>query len=216
MQNINNYPCGHVEEFVLCSNRRKLLQVETDNEATDDEKRAVNGPSSSILYGSHHAYYHLLQIENEITAILFNCNDLNTLAKSDISKLKSLLVEANDIILKYKQNNNSNNIEVMTFRHKLRKLFLSPYIQMETETNEMDDIFDMLINKLGVKFNHSKPNDIITSNNKCENDEKISSMLNEFDLKTEFNRLFDQCTDFIDIKKYFTASCLPLLIQQHY
>ena len=97
-----------LEEFVLSNNRRKLLQIDTEN---DDSKNQTS--SSSIIYGSEeHKYYHLLQIENEITQILMDNKDLHNASQDDIDKIKSLLNEANDVIIKWNENkkdkNNSN------------------------------------------------------------------------------------------------------------
>ena len=86
-----------LEEFVLSNNRRKLLQIDTEN---DDSKNFEISPSSIIHGSEEHKYYHLLQIENEITQILINNKDLNNASQDDIDKIKSLLNEANDIISK--------------------------------------------------------------------------------------------------------------------
>ena len=131
-------PCGSIEEFVLSSNRRKLLGIDND---TEDENMHDSTLSeySSIMHGSdEYLYFHRLQIENEITNILIN-NNLDDLSESDTNKLKSLLNEANDIISKYEEKNSrctSNNkglsgIDIMTFRHKLRTLFLSSHINLK-------------------------------------------------------------------------------------
>ena len=195
---------SRMEEFVLSSNRRQLLQIENDTKDGQETKIELN---SSIIYGSDkHLYFHLLQIENEITNILINNKDLNNLAESDSFTIISLLNEANDIILKYEETRNknddkySNDVTIMTFRHKLRKLFLSPYIKMEQKQQEQEekhededkDIFDILIDKLEVKFNHSKPTDIIT-NNDDEKEKKTSSTMKEFDINKQFNVWFKNC-----------------------
>ena len=60
----------NLEQFVLSSNRRKLLQIARDDEEKQT-KDVTNDEISGILFGSNeHKYYHLLQIENEITSIL--------------------------------------------------------------------------------------------------------------------------------------------------
>ena len=136
------------EEFLLSNNRRKLLQIDREDTKTKQDVNDIDSISSSIIYGSEqHQYYHLLQIENEITNILINNKDLNNASQDDTDKIKSLLNEANGIINKYTENkkNKSLNesdidseeeseiesggeseIDILSFRHKLRTLFLSP------------------------------------------------------------------------------------------
>eukprot|EP01084_Bolivina_argentea_P312975 541901_1 len=183
------------EEFVFSTNRRKLLGIQNDtNDNSDFEP-------SSIVYGSgQHLHYQLLQIENEITAILIN-NDLDNIPKADTNKIQLLLNEATDIISKYELNKNkSDEVNTMAFRHKLRQLFLSPYIATKQKTKNDDektdnhDIFDILINKIGINFNYSKPMDVMVDNNN-ENDAKIQSVLEPIDLKKKFNELFIKCKD---------------------
>eukprot|EP01084_Bolivina_argentea_P110401 197145_1 len=211
----------NLEQFVLSSNRRKLLQLKTNqNDTKDDDNVAIN---TTILHGSNeHIYYHLLQIENELTSILVNNNDLSTASKYDIDKIKSLLNEANDIIMTYnkKQGNKSNDdVDIMAFRHRLRKLFLLPHIKIEEnkeQIEEEEDIYDILIHKLGVKFNYSKPNDIVMNDNNDNKENKIKSIMEEFNLKKEFDALFAQCNTEGDITRYFTADCLHLLLDQNY
>eukprot|EP01084_Bolivina_argentea_P081607 147767_1 len=127
---VSSYPCDNVEEFVLSKNRRKLLGIDYD---TKDD--STNTQSSILSDSNQHIYYHLLQIENEITSILTNDN-IENISKLDMDNVNALLNEANQIISKYEENiqnkhNSSQDINIMTFRHKLRKLFLSPYIKME-------------------------------------------------------------------------------------
>ena len=207
-----SFPCGSLEEFVLSSNRRQLLQVENDTKQNEEAELQ----RSSITYGSdQHLYFHLLQIENEITNILTNNNDLNNLSQSDTFKIKSLLQEANNAI---STTNSSQNINVMNFRHKLRKLFLSPYIAMEQEEQENNkdrDIFDLLIYQLGVTFNHTKPTDIITKNINDNNEEQpISSIMAEFNVNKEFNELFSKCQDSNAILR-FVVVCVLISISPH-
>ena len=110
------YPCGSIEEFVLSSNRRKLLGIGND---TKDEHDSTDIGHSSIIYGSdEHLYFHLLQIENEITNILMNNNgNLDNLSESNSNKIKSLLKEATDKTSNYEEmsNNSSSKIEIMSF-----------------------------------------------------------------------------------------------------
>lgn len=214
-----------LEEFVLSNDRRKLLQIDDEQAETKNEEKiddAFANLASSIIYGTDdHKYYHLLQIENEITSILMNNNDLNKASQDDINKLKSLLNEASDIIIKYNENKKDNNystesdIDILSFRHKLRTLFLSPYIKIEenkesddsNDEKDEEDIYDILINKLEVSFNHSKPNDTaITGNNTDEKEEKISSIMGEFNLQKQFDKLFSKCNNSSDITKYVILS----------
>ena len=93
------YPCGGVEEFVLSSNRRKLLQI---GNHTKDGEEYQEIEQASIVHGSEkHLYFHSLQIENEITSILVNNKDLDKISDSDSFAIKSLLNEAHDIISKH-------------------------------------------------------------------------------------------------------------------
>eukprot|EP01084_Bolivina_argentea_P239473 402513_1 len=140
------YPCGAIEEFVLSPNRRKLLQIE--NRTKDNDSKQTE--QSSIIYGSDtHLYYHLLQIENEITAILMNNTNLHNLSQVDTNNIKSLLNEANELISKYKNKKKTKNANIMIFRHKLRTLFLSPYIEIHKQETKQEtddnptDIFDI-------------------------------------------------------------------------
>ena len=205
-----------LEDFVLSPNRRKLLQIENENDTKEDESME-DEQQSSIIYGSHqHLYFHLLQIENEITNILLN-NDINNLSSSNINEIKSLLNEANNVITKYEKKKRSvEDINIMSFRHKLRKLFLSPYIKMDQQETkqggeEEEDIFDILIDKLGVEFDHTKPNDIITNNDGNEEEQKISSIMDEFDVNDHFDKLFAQCGEKNHIQEFSTFCILCFL-----
>ena len=200
---------NELEEFVLSPNRRNLLQIENEQDIKENDS-IDNDTQSLIFYGSDkHLYFHLLQIENEITNILMNNNNLNNLSSSDSGKIISLLNEADNVISKYDERKCSiEDLNIMSFRHKLRKLFLSPYIQMnqQQKENEQDDIFDIIIDKLGVTFDHQKPNDIII-NERNDREQKISSTLTEFDLNSELNALFNKCKDRGDIIKFVCIVC---------
>ena len=65
-----SYPCGSIEEFVLSSNRRKLLGIENDTKDNDDSQE-IQHPS--IISGSdEHLYFHLLQITLQSLKTLLN------------------------------------------------------------------------------------------------------------------------------------------------
>eukprot|EP01084_Bolivina_argentea_P118795 210710_1 len=104
----------------------------------------------------------------------------------------------------------------MSFRHKLRKLFLSQCIEINEDNDEKEeDIFDILINKIGVKFDHSKPNNIMI-NQQNESDEKVSSILDVFDAKKEVKLKLAQCNEQTNLFSIFTEACTELLIEESY
>eukprot|EP01084_Bolivina_argentea_P072953 132415_1 len=203
----------NLENYVLSSNRRKLLNIQND-----DEKHAkADKSSSSLLYGSsEHTKYCLLQIENEITSILIQCKD-NIISDNYKNTIKSLLNEANVIIDRnIKNKNTSNDLSILEFRHNLRKLFLSHMVQAKAEniTDEKEDIYDTLINKLNLQFDHVKPTDVTDNIDDTKYEE--SSELDNFKLDNEVKLKFEQCEKYGDISKYFTDSALPLLIKQDF
>eukprot|EP01084_Bolivina_argentea_P054504 99945_1 len=112
-----NHDYGSIESFVLSSNRRQLLNIQSN----DQVETKFNEGTKIPMNEHEHTYYHLLQIENEITSILIqyknNINDLMELSDSDKNKIKSLLNEAQNIILKYKSDDNNNNVSITKFRH---------------------------------------------------------------------------------------------------
>ena len=226
MAEFSTFPCGDLEKFVLSKNRRKFLQIQRDDETKQDPDDAT--PISSLLYGSsEHTVFYLQQIENEITAILIKYNnDLNNLSNQDQNELKILLTEANTVINKYKQNknNDSQDVNVLNFRHRLRKLFLSSYVTIDEQEDKDDedakkdmvddqddddgDIYDILINKLGVQFNHSKPSDVgVGGDADDDNEEKISSILSQFNVENEIKQLFSQCKQQGDITQFVSMFC---------
>eukprot|EP01084_Bolivina_argentea_P068153 124044_1 len=234
MAEFSTFPCGDLEKFVLSSNRRKLLQIEREDETKQDPDAPT--PISSLLYGSNeHTKYYLQVIENEITSILLkynNDNNLDNISENDQNTIKSLLTEANTIINKYKKNKSqSNDVSILNFRHKLRTLFLSPYIQLNDENEtpgnddsgddnkdeKEEDIYDILINKLGVRFNYSKPSDIaVGGDNNDENEQKISHTMPVFDIQNEINNIFNECKDKGDIKRRFNKGAIPLVLKQDF
>ena len=245
MTEFSTFPAGELEKFVLSSNRRKLLGIERDDDTKQDPDDKT--PTSSLLYGSNeHTKYYLQQIENEITSILIKYNSksnpIDSLSDEDKSIIKTLLTESQQVINKYNKNKSkSNDVNILKFRHRLRKLFLSPYVTIddikedkdkdkdptegeESKDEEKDnekkqkqsaardeeddmDIYDVLIKKLGVSFNHSKPSDVaVGGDSNDENEEKISDTLSEFNVQNEMKQLFAQCKDQGDITQFSHTS----------
>ena len=109
------FPCGSVEEFVLSSNRRKQLQIDSDTKDNDDSTNIHL--QSGIIYGSDkHLHFHFLEIENEITSILVNIDNLDNLSESDSNKKKLLLNESNKIMSKYQKKRTKNNMTPQLIR----------------------------------------------------------------------------------------------------
>eukprot|EP01083_Nonionella_stella_P151325 483360_1 len=219
------FPAGDLEKFVLSSNRQKLLQIERD----DDTKHDPDAPTPifSSLYGSsEHTKYYLQHIENNITSILIKYKDANggldSISNDDTNAIKSLLQEATTVLDQTKQNKmKSNDIDVLNFRHKLRTLFLSPYLQMEEKenTDEHDDIYDLLINKLGIHFDYSKPSDVIVAaHDEDDNEHKISHTIPPFDVNTQVTQTFAEFKDDQrpHLSKRFNKAALPLLLEQDF
>eukprot|EP01083_Nonionella_stella_P317539 1156843_1 len=221
---ITTFPAGDLEKFVLSSNRKKLLQIERDEDTKQEDDMDTLPPTLSSLYGStQHTKYHLQQIENDITHILIQYqNGLDCISDDHKNALESLLNEANTIIHKFTKNKNQlNEIDVLHFRHKLRTLFLSPYLQMEEKenTDEHDDIYDLLINKLGIHFDYSKPSDVIVAaHDEDDNEHKISHTIPPFDVNTQVTQTFAGFKDDqrSPLSKRFNKAALPLLLEQDF
>ena len=134
MATFTTFPAGELEKFVLSKNRRKFLGIERDDETKQDPDAA--SASSSLLHGSaEHTKYHLQQIENQITSILLkyhNSEDgLSTMSDEDVSAVQSLLTEANGVVKKAKEQKlDSDEVDKFSFRHRLRKLFLSTFMKI--------------------------------------------------------------------------------------
>eukprot|EP01083_Nonionella_stella_P096023 269721_1 len=216
------FPAGDLEKFVLSSNRQKLLQIERD----DDTKHDPDAPTPifSSLYGSsEHTKYYLQHIENNITSILIKYKDANngldSISDDDKNAIKSSLQEATTLLHQTKQNKiKSNDINVLNFRHKLRTVFLSPYIQMDAQPDpdsDEQDIYDLLIEELGIDFDYSKPSDVGVSVDD-ENEHKISDTLDTFDVNAEIKKRFAQCKDEGDIKERFNLSSMPSVLEQDF
>lgn len=67
-------PCGVLETFVYSADRRSLLNPSTNK---DDEKKYENDEKKAnksvfVDGNEEHRYYQMLQIGNEIEALLFN------------------------------------------------------------------------------------------------------------------------------------------------
>lgn len=241
MAEFSTFPAGDLEKFVLSSDRRKLLGIQRDDETKQDPDESKLQHTSSLLYGSNeHTVYYLQQIENEITSILIKYNSksnpIDSLSDEDKSIIKTLLTESQQVINKYNKNKSkSNDVNILKFRHRLRKLFLSPYVAIddikeekeeptegaENEDEEKDiedkpkiardpeddmDIYDLLIKKLNVSFNHSKPSDVAVGGDNDDSDEKIGDTLSDFNLQNEIKELFTQCKNQGDITQFSHTS----------
>ena len=209
MATFSTFPAGDLEKFVLSANRRKLLGIERDDETKQDPDAATG--TSMLLRGSaEHTKYHLQQIENEITSILLQYHDsdggLAALSDEDKSAVRSLLTEANGVVKEAKkQKLSSKDVDVFSFRHRLRRLFLSSLVEIEEEKEDGkdgEDVFDEIAKKLGVRFDHSKPTDVaVVGAASDEHDEKLSDSL-DFDLSLKIKELIAECKNKGDVSRY--------------
>ena len=158
-----------------------------------------------------HTKYCLLQIENEITSILIKSKD-NQISNNSKTEIRALLKEANVIIdLNITDKSTTNELSILKFRHHLRKLFLSPIIQTEMKSeNEEEYIYDILINKLNIRFDHLKPTYIVTKTDD-ESKYETSKDLKNFNIDNELKFQLKQCHEAGDICKFGYISCLCII-----
>ena len=199
---------------MLSGNRRKFLDIQRDDDTKQDPDAATE--ITTLLHGSaEHTKFHLQQIENEITSLLLKYHDedggLSTLSDEDKSVIQSLLSEANGVVKKAKEQKiSSDDVDVFSFRHRLRTLFLSSFVKMEEEKGdgkEEEDIFDELARKLHVKFDHSKPADAaVLGAASDENEEKLTNE-SDFNVNDKIKGLIAECRRSGDISRYELCFC---------
>ena len=219
MATFSTFPCGDLEKFVLSSNRRKLLGIERDDDTKQDPESAT--ATCSLLHGSgEHTKYHLQQIENEITSILVNADGSDNLSEDDQSTIRSLLSEANGVINKAKKDKmESHDVSILQFRHRLRTLLLSAFVEVDDLENkdedekeeDTEDVFDALRKRVGVSFNHAKPMDVVVGGDGGDDEQKISDTLTPFDaeqIEMKMKELFAECKQQGDVCRFVVCTLI--------
>ena len=118
-QDSSRLPFGFVEKFAFAADRRKLLNVRASDEKKeekDGEKPAMDANKSDLVQGSEeHAYYSMLQVENEIEQCYKKLNMNNTTKN------------------KNNNDNNNSNDDILSTLKQLKKEFLTWIVKVETK-----------------------------------------------------------------------------------
>ena len=213
-QDSSRLPFGFVEKFAFGQNRRKLIDKQDNNESKNEPIVKCD-----LVYDSEeHAYYSMLQIENEIQQCYKNDgNDddkrLDQLKKEFSTWIKKVELEKNvDNVL------SSSRIKRLISRYWIREF---PNLNIENRDNAFK-----IIDKICHPYcKHTKPhnNQIQNLNNSSNStnsnypctisrDKIISQCFDE--MTDEFNKYLNKQNNNRNLSDYFSGTSLEWLFKQ--